>query len=141
MMQHMFPSERITLHDYNNYVFSDESLNEFELEDCAKRHMIKAKSIFDYASYCDTGISVFTNAPSRWVLGTGFDVDTDIVSPEDDLTLLKPWAAAYNRIETLYDDNLFVFVDDNSTNFTVPRQRPDRWRCVLFEGRLHGPQT
>lgn len=134
LIRQLYPESTVTLEDYNKFVFDARAVRALQLEPRAKRELDRAAELVVAVSQIGVDCDVFTNAPSSWVRDTGF-WDIPIISAENDLDMLKPAAAAFDRVESIRPGDFYVFIDDNDSNFCVPLQRKDRWHCVRFDDR------
>ena len=124
--------QRLTLREYNDFVFDDAAMAQLELEPSVQPQLAKLHEFERQAKAYDVAWSIFTNAPSKWVTATGgFG---HIVSAEHDITMLKPAPEAYARVEKLFQDvTVFVFIDDDKENILAAKKRGN-WKTILFDG-------
>ena len=127
MMNKLFNKD-LTLQDYNNFVFDEESLK-------SMIPLLDTKTVSHYHTF-DTLITkcedklintcVFTNAPYVWVntfQSVLSNKQLPVIYPKE-LSLLKPNASAYDAVETSYPlCNTFWFLDDSKGNLHIPEQR------------------
>lgn len=133
MLHNMFPDAAITLKEYNEEVFSARGLSGLRIEPDARVSATKAFELFAYCNKNGLPCNVFTNAPAVWVSHTseGLIPEDAVISPDNDLNFLKPTPPAYDRVESMFQEEMFFFIDDNAVNLETPSQRP-RWHCIHF---------
>lgn len=136
MINKMF-DESVTLRDYNDYVFDLNALSKLDglVDDKTKTHMLGFQKVIKHCQLRRIPWSIFTNAHPNWVTyfshALDFDLKCDILWTEDNVELLKPNPQSYQRIESIFVDSIFVFVDDSRKNVQACVDRP-RWFPVEF---------
>jgi len=86
-------------------------------------------------------IYFFSNAPYRWILNTLKD-EPDIISSvndvrkvldinEDDEHYLKPYQPVYDKLNSYFNKDNIVFIDDNIGNMK-PTMNNIAWTNILF---------
>jgi len=133
MLNYMFRA-RVTLKDYNDYVFNKETLETLRplVDDPTRQHFNSFAPFLEKCERAKVDSAIFTNADYNWV---NFFVDElsedpifkqmEIMYPTK-LSELKPKKHAYDKLEAVNPSaEEFWFVDDSLVNLTEPALRPN----------------
>ena len=130
-------SDRVTLEEYNDYVFGKQHLRWLKhlVDDKTHAHAKDFNRVFEFCEKNNMQWYVFTNAHIEWVLYfshlCNLPITMDKVIWPPTLQYLKPSRFAYDYVECRFPAGTFWFADDSQTNLQIPMQR-ERWVPMYF---------
>jgi FMN phosphatase YigB (HAD superfamily) len=139
MMNRLYDAD-VTLAEYNEFVFGKIELKRNALDDTrVLEDMAEFGKFVRVCKNLDVPVAIFTNAHPNWVSRTalGAVCNLPVIHPEDNLSLLKPAAEAYKRVNASFPGDSFVFIDDSADNCVAAETHGDGlWSSVVFDGHI-----
>jgi hypothetical protein len=135
--------KKMTIQDFNEYVYTDDFVNKFCLEEIYDNDIVLYKhwnEVIKYVKYKKMidDVFIFSNAPSIWIESvlnkfeklTSISLNVENVTsvPEKFDNKLKPDIRPYKQFTQTYKYTNYIFIDDSETNLQY-----DEWINCLFD--------
>jgi FMN phosphatase YigB (HAD superfamily) len=131
---------RVTLKDYNNFVYSHIDYNEINL---SNNDMEDIKRLLSVCNSKNVDVYLFSNAPKTWMNHTLWkqrelmrslvDIRDVLRVSDNDEQMLKPLSPIYDLVTEMFQDRQIIFVDDSACNLQYTLTKSN-WTNVLYCG-------